>query len=1108
MSLAAAENSRKSLTLYLDKERGIQPPMVLVKSCFFALLKLAWMITGAAQYDTCSGDLTWLGDGYCDPSTNTPECEYDGGECCSCSCLDGLIYTCGYDGYDCKDAACMDPNLQTEYPYCDGNLLLWNDGECDAENNIEICGYDGGDCCLCTCVSSGQCHFSSFDCVDPSAKDPLHQCQPSQASAGICSIDAKQTWIVENTAQARALAEETTCSGGTFDVLWKGFVTVDTTIAVANGTVLKITGVQGPSPAVISGGHDAQLLTVVNASLHVSDVGLSSGSSVVGGAITVSTSNVTLTRTHFSGNKAKGMGGALYVTDYSTILFDGNATSFINNSAVGIGGVLYASRSCTIRFSGEEAHFLHNVAGEPGGAIAIEQSELWFTGRVRFDNNTSGYTGGAINIADGSSASWNGSIFFTKNTAELGGGALAVYMSSWVSRSGRAYFEFNQALMGGGAIYIKEANVSWVGNAGFTSNAASFGGALLATSAAEVSWSGVSEFVNNTSEQGGAVEIGSGSSMSWEGSNTTFASNTATLWSGGAISSFDSNVSWKGYTIFEHNQAYTAGGAMYIFKGDVSWSVDTSFVYNQAKQTGGALHILRAHVSWDGNTVFSSNRATDSTGLGGALEAGLAANISWTGSTSFVNNSAAGGGAMHVNTGSSISWSGPKTVFESNTATLSLGGAIQIVDSNISWTGCTIWEKNRAEGSGGAIHVGGSHLLPLNGTTDFASNTDNLIVASIGELRWNGTTSFINNSAASGGAISGLAANVGWSGLNTTFAFNTATQVGGGAITVQDCNISWSGVTFFRNNSAAALGGGILVWEEGIIDWKGDTTFFRNKAVYGGAIFISQKGWVKWTGRTTFASNAAEIEGGAIGSQPLDASADSELMSFLSISGTTTFLDNVCDLDGGAMSLTGGLSVEFDPAITVTFWGNSAGAAGGAVFMSGADVGPTFDRVSFMFNSAQLGGGVYATSSGNARIDLDGRETKNPTTFDRCRFIGNTAFSTGGAIQSAAGEDSMFRTLFLGNTAKVGGALYLAGTSNFYNCSFVDNVAEEDAGRVVWNIGFVTSMQGSSFAGNTYSCAPDTFLAYIKVRSVSLDCIANFDCTNQAPIRSRKHQCL
>ena len=112
--------------------------MVLVKSCFFALLKLAWMIIGAAQYDTCSGDLTWLGDGYCNPSTNTPECEYDGGDCCSCSCLDGPIYTCDSNGYDCKDAACIDPNLQTKYPYCDGNLLLWNDGECDAENNIEI----------------------------------------------------------------------------------------------------------------------------------------------------------------------------------------------------------------------------------------------------------------------------------------------------------------------------------------------------------------------------------------------------------------------------------------------------------------------------------------------------------------------------------------------------------------------------------------------------------------------------------------------------------------------------------------------------------------------------------------------------------------------------------------------------------------------------------------------------------------------------------------------------------------------------------------------------------------------------------------------------------
>lgn len=35
---------------------------------------------------------------------NTPECGYDGGDCCECTCEDGLPYACGVkDDYHCRD---------------------------------------------------------------------------------------------------------------------------------------------------------------------------------------------------------------------------------------------------------------------------------------------------------------------------------------------------------------------------------------------------------------------------------------------------------------------------------------------------------------------------------------------------------------------------------------------------------------------------------------------------------------------------------------------------------------------------------------------------------------------------------------------------------------------------------------------------------------------------------------------------------------------------------------------------------------------------------------------------------------------------------------------
>ncbi|CAN0164018.1 unnamed protein product, partial [Ectocarpus sp. 12 AP-2014] len=75
--------------------------------------------------------------------TNNAECGYDGGDCCSCDCVDTDYYGCGENGYDCQDvdSACYG---------CVGDFI--SDGWCDEENNNAECGYDGGDCCSCDCV--------------------------------------------------------------------------------------------------------------------------------------------------------------------------------------------------------------------------------------------------------------------------------------------------------------------------------------------------------------------------------------------------------------------------------------------------------------------------------------------------------------------------------------------------------------------------------------------------------------------------------------------------------------------------------------------------------------------------------------------------------------------------------------------------------------------------------------------------------------------------------------------------------------------------------------------------------------------------------------------
>lgn len=64
------------------------------------------------DFPLCEGDVQYIRDGLCDASNNNAACEYDGGDCCWCTCQEGLENVCGEDSsdYDCLDpeAECSD----------------------------------------------------------------------------------------------------------------------------------------------------------------------------------------------------------------------------------------------------------------------------------------------------------------------------------------------------------------------------------------------------------------------------------------------------------------------------------------------------------------------------------------------------------------------------------------------------------------------------------------------------------------------------------------------------------------------------------------------------------------------------------------------------------------------------------------------------------------------------------------------------------------------------------------------------------------------------------------------------------------------------------------
>ncbi|CAM9104677.1 unnamed protein product, partial [Hapterophycus canaliculatus] len=126
-------------------------------------------------------DVANMGDGYCQNDNNIPECAYDGGDCCECTCVPLIDTTTSSTFEGCKDFACIDPDSPCVddddvtlelFEKC-GSVVGIGDGYCQDSNNKEECGYDGGDCCWCTCENTWDvdwaCPTYAFDCKDPSA---------------------------------------------------------------------------------------------------------------------------------------------------------------------------------------------------------------------------------------------------------------------------------------------------------------------------------------------------------------------------------------------------------------------------------------------------------------------------------------------------------------------------------------------------------------------------------------------------------------------------------------------------------------------------------------------------------------------------------------------------------------------------------------------------------------------------------------------------------------------------------------------------------------------------------------------------------------------------
>ena len=540
---------------------------------------------------------------------------------------------------------------------------------------------------------------------------------------------------------------------------------------------------------------------------------------------------------------------------------------------------------------------------------------------------------------------------------------------------------------------------------------------------------------NGNTTYGGAIAA-SRSRVTFE--SVDFTGNVATSSGGAIFLSRQTNASFGGKitnTTFTGNAATSGyGGALYVEGGScVNWTGNSIFSENSCLGDGGAVSLAGgSYALWTGNTTFTRNTATV---LGGALRLIAGSSVVWTANAHFLGNSAEYGGAIIMYYSSRATWTADSH-FVANRAIYG-GGVLLTGDSSASWAGKTFFSANAARTSGGALYI-----------------DDGSVVT------WTAESYFLDNhSGGTGGAL-------------TVFRESTA---------------EWTAAALFSANSALGDGGAVIASYSASLSWSETTSFINNIATEGGAIFVEDGSMVEWSGETSFISNRARASGGAVGSGAYhlrgSAFANKKITKMF-FKGATSFVNNECGGSGGGMALLQSLDVSFENGHTI-FSGNTAGSSGGAAFIGGTGIGTVFENVSFVENTAQIGGGVRVTASGTTiTVDTDTKQETNPTTFDRCKFVGNVAFGTGGAVDSASGLDVFANTFFEGNVAKMGGALRLAGKASIDNCSFTDNVSALGGGPAVSNVGLISNITASNFHHNVFNCEPHAFLDFVKASTV------------------------
>ena len=427
---------------------------------------------------------------------------------------------------------------------------------------------------------------------------------------------------------------------------------------------------------------------------------------------------------------------------------------FQGNCIADFGGGLCAMLNSSVILN--SSYFLHNRASMKGGAVYVQQSSLVMNGNV-FEGNQAGLSGGAL-AAQLSTVHIN-EADFPQNASIM----FASHVSSF--QMGSAYFSNNVAELLGGALYSANSTVTFGGSlVAFINNSCGAGGGAGWIFSSITANSRHMYFEGNRANFGGAAYL---MQTTYFIRNTAFVANSASI--GGAVWSVDSQIlstESDEYSITFAGNTADSAGALYIFNSICvspkrclkhtrpreALVAGAKFVNNTARSRGGAVYLFGARtLTTFKNTVFIGNS------LGGIYIID-SMYVNFTGTTKMSRNMGRAGGAITVVSESNVSFSG-RTIFDSNHCS-GKGGAISASHAGTLWFNqSAIFLRNTADSDGGAIYARQATII----------------------VQENTSLGLFQNSAENGGALylGNEVFLILQEGVNLTASYNKASKYGG-----------------------------------------------------------------------------------------------------------------------------------------------------------------------------------------------------------------------------------------------------------------------------------------------------------------------------------------